>query len=116
MTTEQTNTEPTTASAKKLHATRDEANAAKPEKPRMKLFEVVKDGASRGFCWTDGHAGAVVIAAREAGYTATLADKKGGGFFSKEMIASRLGAFTDEELAEMGLVRGSKQERKSGKK
>jgi hypothetical protein len=118
MTEQTSNTEPTSASAKKLHATREEANAAKPaDAPkRIKLFEVIRNGQSLGFVWTDGHAGAVVIAAREAGYTATLADKKGGGFFSKEMIASRLGAFTDEELAEMGLVRGSKQERKSGKK
>jgi hypothetical protein len=110
MTEQTTNTEPTTAGAKKLHATRDEANAAKPDKPRLKLFEVVKDGVSKGFCWTDGHAGAICIAARQDGYAARLADAK-GGFFTKEMLAGRLAALTDEELAEMGLNR-----KKGGKK
>jgi hypothetical protein len=103
--TEQSNAEPTTPVAKKLHATREEANAAKPDKPRLKLFEVVKDGQSRGFCWTDGHAGAINIAARLDGYAARLADAKDGGFFSKERVAARLAEFTDEELAEMGLAR-----------
>jgi hypothetical protein len=100
MTTEQTsNTEPTTANAKKLLATREEANAAKPANTpkRVKLFEVIQHGKSVGFVWTDGHAGAIVVAAREAGYVATLADKKGGGFFTREMLAGRLAALIDEE-------------------
>ncbi len=115
MTEQNTNATPTTATPAttktpaKLYATKEEANAAKPNKPRMKLFEVVKDGQSRGFCWTDGHAGAIVIAARQDGYAARLADSK-GGFFTKEMLSGRLAALTDEELAEMGLSR------KKGKK
>jgi hypothetical protein len=84
---------------------------------RIKLFEMLQHGKSLGFVWTDGHAGAIVVAARAAGYTSTLADKKGGGFFTREMLAGRLATLSDEELSELGLVRGSKQpERKGGKK
>jgi hypothetical protein len=122
MTTEQTiSTEPTTTTAPakpKLYGTRAEADAAKPANApkRIKLFEVLQHGKSLGFIWTDGHAGAIVVAAREAGYTATLADKKGGGFFTREMLAGRVAALRDEELAEMGLVRGSKLPNRNGKK
>jgi hypothetical protein len=122
MTTEQTsNTEPTTATTKtpaKLHATRDEANAAKPSSApaRIKLFEVLQHGKSLGFVWTDGHAGAIVVAARAAGYTSTLADKKGGGLFTRQMLAGRLATLSDEELSELGLVRGSKLPDRKGKK
>jgi hypothetical protein len=94
MTTEQ-NTEPITATTKtpaKLHATREAANAAKPANAptRIKLFEVLQHGQCRGFVWTDGHAGAIVVAARVAGYAATLADKKGAGPLTKERVAAKL--------------------------
>jgi prepilin-type processing-associated H-X9-DG protein len=106
MTTEQITSIEQTSPAKKLYATREEANAASPgpDKPRMKLFEVNQHGTSRGFAWADGHAGAIVIAARQDGFAARLADSK-GGLFSKERIASRLAEFTDQELAELGLSR-----------
>jgi hypothetical protein len=57
MTEQTSNIEPTTPAPKKLYATRAEADTAKPENaPRLKLFEVVKDGQSRGFVRTDGPA------------------------------------------------------------
>jgi hypothetical protein len=103
----------TEATAKKLHATREDANAAKPANApeRIKLFEVLHHGQSRGFVWTDGHAGAIVAAAREDGYTATLAEKKAAGPITKERVAAKLAEFTDAELAAMGLSRkkGKKQ-------
>lgn len=116
--TEQNNSEPnTTKTPAKVYPTKDEATAANPNKPRVKLFEVVKDGQSIGFCWSDGYTGAITLAARMHGYAARLADRKGGGFVTAEMLRSRLAAFTDEELSELGLMRGSKlADRKGGKK
>ena len=111
MTTEQTTSNEEQTLAKKLYATHEEANAAKPDKPRMKLFEVVQHGQSRGFAWADGHAGAIVIAARQEGFAARLADSK-GGFFTKERIATTLASLTDAELTELGLSRQTKKAKK----
>jgi hypothetical protein len=95
----------TTKTPAKLYTTKEEANGAKPNKPRMKLFGVVQNGQSRGFVCTAGHAGAIVVAARQDGYAASLADKKGAGPITKERVAAKLAEFTDEELAAMGLAR-----------
>jgi hypothetical protein len=93
-----------TTTTAKLYASKDEATAAKPDGKRFRLFEVVQNGTSR-FVWAGGHGEAVSIAARQDGYTSTLADRKSGGVVTKETVAARLAEFSDEELQQLGLSR-----------
>jgi hypothetical protein len=93
-----------------LHATREEAEAAKPAGVKVRLFEVRKDGRPHGFARGQGGYETLIAAARHDGRSARVADPKGGAV-TKERVAARLAEFTDVELAAMGLSR-----KKSNKK
>jgi hypothetical protein len=94
-----------TAAHRQVFPTLDDARACKPESERLREFEVFEDDKSRGFVWAGSVNEALVVLARQDGYSAKVAEPKAGGPFTKEKVAARLGDFTDEELAAMGLSR-----------
>lgn len=88
----------------KLYASRSDAEAAKPADASKTLrpFEVSRNGNAVGWVLARGHDHAVSIAARLDGYTASLGSSAP---ITKEAVAAKLAAFTDAELAAMGLSR-----------
>jgi hypothetical protein len=103
-------------SRRKLYDTLEAAKAEVPQGKGGKPFQgrvyAVKNAAGElaGFAWGNSVDGAIVTAARAAGWSAEVAEPKGGGPVTKERVAVKLAEFSDEELAEMGLSR------KKGKK
>jgi hypothetical protein len=97
--------------SRKLYATLEEAKAEVPQgkdgQPfKGRVFAVSRPGGQlAGYAWANSVDGAIVIAARAAGWAANVAEPKGTGPMTKERMAARLSEFTDEELAEMGLSR-----------
>lgn len=94
---------------KELFPTLDEAQTAKPQGGKQRVFEVFKGATSLGFTWGSNVNDAIVNAARTEGFAAKAADGKAP--VTKERVVAKLAEFTDEELAEMGLSR--KKSRKS---
>jgi hypothetical protein len=105
----ETNSEET-AAHKQVYATLDECKAVKPPSEKFKVFAVT--GPDNKVRWTWGWtvAEALQNAARADGYTAGLAEPKGGGPLTVERAAAKLAGLSDEELAALGLSR------KKGKK
>lgn len=101
--TETTTTTTERPAHKDLFPTLADAQAAKPEGGKQRVFEVFKGAASLGFTWGSNVNDAIVTAARADGFAAKAAGGKGP--VTKERVAERLAEFTDDELAAMGLSR-----------
>jgi hypothetical protein len=71
----------------------------------VRVYEVLKDGASLGFAWGSRVNEAIIEPARHDGYSTRVAEPEGSGPQTKERVAARLAEFTDEELASPGLSR-----------
>lgn len=82
-----------------------------PEGTKLRTYEVSDGGEALGFTWAASPEGAVYNAAKSRGYSARVAEPKAQ--VTKDVIASRLSQFSDEELEALGLAR--KAEPKKGK-
>jgi hypothetical protein len=92
----------------KMDATRAEADANKPaDLGKKRLYCVTRPDGSTCWLWSDGYASAAHTVTRADGYTVSTGKTKE---VTKEAVAAKLAAFTDDELAAMGLSR------KKGKK
>jgi hypothetical protein len=85
--------------------TLEAAQQVKPPSDKFRVYRVTSPTGGEVFTWAWSVDGALTNAARSDGYTACVADPKGGGPVTKEKVAARLAEFTDEELAGMGLSR-----------
>lgn len=83
-----------------------------PEGTKLRIYQIFQDGVSLGFTWGSSPEVAIAGAARIKGFTASVAEPKAA--VTKDLIASRLASFSDEELAALGLSR--KTEKKGKKK
>jgi hypothetical protein len=94
-----------TEATAKLYATKAEAEAAKPtDAPKsLKPFEMLHNGTSKGWVMARGYDNALSIVARIDGWTASTGVK--AAVVTKEAVAAKLAAFSDDELAAMGLTR-----------
>jgi len=89
----------------KLYGTKEEAEANKPaDAPKgMRPFEVGKGGVVLGWINARGYDHGLSQLAKRDGYS--LSTGKATAPVTKETIAARLGEFSDDELAAMGLTR-----------
>jgi hypothetical protein len=89
---------------RKLFATRDEAEAAKPANPpkNTRAFQISKGGVVLGWILAIGYDPAISRAAQLDGYSASSGKTAP---VTKEAVAAKLAQFTDDELAAMGLSR-----------
>ncbi len=99
---------------KQLFATRDEALAAKPANPpkNTRAFEIAIKGEVKGWILAIGYDPAISRAAQLDGYSASTGTKAAP--VTKEAVAAKLAAFSDDELEALGLTR--KPAAKGGKK
>jgi hypothetical protein len=94
---------------RKLFATREEAEAAKPANPpkNTKAFQISKGGQVLGWILAIGYDPAISRAAQLDGYSASSG--KAPAVVTKEAVAAKIASFTDDELAAMGLTRAPAQ-------
>jgi hypothetical protein len=92
-----------TPAHRKVYKTEDEAKAVKPPSDKFRIFKVTKgEGDSKetvGYTWASNVEGAIVIAARAAGYSAAVSDPKAAGPLTKEKVSGFLAAMSDEDRA-----------------
>jgi hypothetical protein len=93
------------AAHRKMFDDLDSCKEVQPESDKMRIFEVLKDGMSIGYTWANTGDSSIVVAAKEAGYSARVAEPKGTGPLTNERAAAKLADLTDEELAALGLKR-----------
>jgi hypothetical protein len=89
---------------RKLFATREEAEAAKPANPpkNTKAFQISEGDQVLGWILAIGYDPAISRAAQLAGYSASTGKTKE---VTKDAVAAKLASFSDDELAAMGLSR-----------
>jgi hypothetical protein len=93
------------ATPAKMYATRAEAEANKPADATKshKPYEVSKGGAAVGWIWARGYDNALALTARIDGYSVSTGGKVAP--VTKEVVASKLAEFSDDELQALGLSR-----------
>jgi hypothetical protein len=97
------------AEHKKMFATKQEAEAARPAgEHKLRVYEIVRGGQTIGFAWGFTGDAALAVAARAEGYSASVADPKAGGFAAAKLTPERVAQMTDEELEALGLKRAGK--------
>ncbi len=89
----------------RLYSARADAEAARPTDASKALrpFEVLHNGTSKGWVLARGHGNAIEQVARLDGYSASTG--KPAAVVTKEAVAAKLAAFSDAELAALGLAR-----------
>lgn len=98
-----------------MYADRAAAEAARPaDAPdSLRPFAVTHSGAVKGWVLARGYDHGLATVARIDGYTISTG---GNTAVTKAAVAAKLAAFTDEELAALGLARaGAKGKGKKGK-
>jgi hypothetical protein len=100
-----------TTKGRQMWETLEEAKENPPvakdgEESKSRLYEVRSPlGEAAGYVWARSYDAAIATAARTAGFTASIAEPKGGAPLTKERAAAKLAELSDEELAELGLSR-----------
>lgn len=100
--------EDTADTQRKLYLTYEDAEAARPlqKTKNGKIFCVTRPDASVAYIWAGNYDLAVCYTARIDGYHATNPVLRGRSQpVTKEVVASKLATFSDEELAALGLSR-----------
>ena len=97
----------------KLYPSKAECEQNKPQDASKghKPYQVSKGGSVVGWLWARGYDNALALTARAEGFTVSTG--RAPLTVTKEVVASKLSEFSDEELAAMGLVR---KPAKGGKK
>lgn len=96
--------------AAKIYTTHEEAQANRPASAKAdawKVFCVTKPNGEQVYVWGFTGINAVNTVARADGYQVEAATRKSRGpaVITKEVVAAKLAAFSDEDLAILGLKR-----------
>jgi hypothetical protein len=101
------------ATPAKMYSTRVEAEANKPtDAPKsLRPFEVLQHGTVKGWVLARGYDHGLAVVARIDGYS--ISTGKPVAPVTKEVVASKLAEFSDDDLAALGL---SRKPQKGGRK